>query len=582
MQSRTPQFDSALDKILEDLVPHTRTCKWKGEHPHCEGEFEILDEDIKFLKMLRVPAPNYCPTCRRMRRLSNMNMSRLFKRPCNAPNHGESMISILPEECPFPVYDYKYYISDEFDAFSFGRKFNEEQSPMEQLLSLRKVFPMPSFLNRDPSSVNSDYSNGGRNSKNAYYTMACFNSEDVWYSNLVRQSRDIMDSRMIQFSEHIYSSLASENIYKSSFMYFSKDCTDSMFLYDCKNCDSCFGSVNLRNAKYCVWNQQLSKEEYKSFMDSIYPLTRENLEIYKQKFWELVKTLPLNASRNISSENVVGVILSDTRNVYDVNDCEGSEHIRHADGGYGHKDSMDFLFSGGNCSSLYGCTNVGSKCSNIRFSISSKSSTNSEFIFNCNNIHNCFMCFGLRDKSYCILNVQYSPEEYFLLVDQIKSKMLENGEYVDGPGLEFSAQSYNFSMGQISFPLNNEEILKFGGYVAQEPESNAGDIEILSEESIPRTIDETSDEIVNYAIECRVIGKPFRILSSELQFYRKMKLPIPNVHPMMRIYERLAFLQIVKNYEANCMKCHKEIRSVFDPKDKFILYCESCYQQEVY
>src|SRR3989339_1197284 len=115
MEVKTPKTDALINEILENLVPHERTCKWKGEHSYCEGKFEITEEDITFLKMLRVPTPNYCPTCRRMRRLVHMNMIRLFKIPCKAPNHNESMISILPEECPFPVYDYLYFISDEFD-----------------------------------------------------------------------------------------------------------------------------------------------------------------------------------------------------------------------------------------------------------------------------------------------------------------------------------------------------------------------------------------------------------------------------------------------------------------------------------
>jgi len=120
MKTQTPKFNLLLDGILENLVPHGRTCKWKGEHKHCEEEFEITTEDIEFLKMLRVPAPNFCPTCRRMKRFTHMNFGKLSKRTCNVPGHDESFISIFPEECPFPVYDYQYFISDDFDPFSFG------------------------------------------------------------------------------------------------------------------------------------------------------------------------------------------------------------------------------------------------------------------------------------------------------------------------------------------------------------------------------------------------------------------------------------------------------------------------------
>jgi len=159
MESKTPQFDALINPILDELVAHTRTCKWSGQHQHCEGGFEITNEDIEFLKMLRVPPPNYCPTCRRMRRMAHMNLSRLSKRPCDAPGHSESMISILSEECPFPVYDFEYFISDQFDPFSLGQVYDEETSPMKTLLDMRRGFPMPSFLNRDPSCINSDYSN---------------------------------------------------------------------------------------------------------------------------------------------------------------------------------------------------------------------------------------------------------------------------------------------------------------------------------------------------------------------------------------------------------------------------------------
>src|SRR3989344_5082202 len=170
-ESKTPKFDALLDKELEKLLPHARVCKWKGMHRHCEGSFEIEEEDIKFLKMLRVPAPNFCPTCRRIRRLSFMGMSQLFKIGCQAPGHSEQMISIYPPECPFPVYDYKYFISDEFNPFVFGRDWRPGESPMGVLFKMKKVFPAPSFLNRDPSSINSEYTNGGRDLKNGYY---CF------------------------------------------------------------------------------------------------------------------------------------------------------------------------------------------------------------------------------------------------------------------------------------------------------------------------------------------------------------------------------------------------------------------------
>lgn len=582
MQIKTPQFDKGIEKVLKELVPHTRQCSWSGKHSHCEKDFNIMEEDIKFLKMFKVPAPNYCPTCRRMRRLVHLTVSHLFKNKCEAPGHNENIISIFPEECPIPVYDYKYFIGDEFDPFSFGREYKSNTSPLEMLLNFRKEFPMPSFLNRNPSDVNSDYSNGGRDVKNGYYTVGCYHVEDLWYTIHANKSRNIMDSNAIFESDIVYESITSDHLYNSSFVYFSSNCTDSMFLFDCRNCTDCFGCVNLRNAKYQVFNEQYSKEDYIKFMNSLKPFTRKVLKENKDKFWNLVKSLPMNGTRNIASNNVIGAKISNSKNLFDVTDANNSENIRHADGALSHRDSMDFLYSGGNSSLLYMNTNIGSQSSKVKFSISSKFCTDCEFIFNSKNLNNCFMCFGLQDKSYCILNKQYEKEEYFKIIDQIKTEMLKRGEYSDGPGFEFSAQAYNFSIGHIRFPLSNEEIVNLGGYVAKAPETKVDGLAILNTDQLPQTIEEVSDDILNKAIKCEISSRPFKIIASELAFLKRIGMPLPTVHPSVRMEKRWIFSPVVYKNKTNCNKCNKEIRTIFDSKEEFILYCESCYQKEVY
>ncbi len=580
MQSETPKFDALLDPILADLVPHMRTCIWKGKHQYCEGDFAIEDGDIEFLRMLRVPPPNFCPTCRRIRRLPHMGMTQLFKRSCNAPGHREMMISIFPSNCPFPVYDYKYFIGDEFDPLTFGIDYVSTDDHLKVLWSLRQRFPVPSFLNRDPASVNSDYSNGGRNTKNAYYAGGCFDCEDIWYSNFVVRSNMVMDSRTIRDSDHVYESVYGDHLYKCSFTYFSRNSSDSMFLFDCHNCTDCFGCVNLRNKKHCIWNEQHTKEEYEIFMQSLRPLSRTKIKECKEKFWDMVKELPMNASHNVSVENVSGVTLVNSRNLYDVVDAQNAENVRHADSSLGHHDSMDILFSG-KSDHLYGTTNIGSSSSWVKFSVSSKYCTNSEFIFNSKNLNCCFMCFGLQNKSYCILNRQYEPEEYFRIIDAIKVSLLEKGEYGDGIGIEYSAQAYNISLAHTAYPLTAEEICALGGYVASEPETNIGTTEALSTDEVPEIIDAVNDSILDKAINCETVGRPFRIVPTELAFYREMKLPLPIDHPQIRMKENLSMVPTGKMFKAVCAKCKKNIFSIFDSNKGYNLYCESCYQKEV-
>jgi len=79
MQSNTSKFSQKLKEILDNLEPHIRECEWKDKHSHCENKFKITKEDIEFLNLLKVPPPNFCPTCRRMRRLVFMGSNRFFK-----------------------------------------------------------------------------------------------------------------------------------------------------------------------------------------------------------------------------------------------------------------------------------------------------------------------------------------------------------------------------------------------------------------------------------------------------------------------------------------------------------------------
>jgi hypothetical protein len=578
--SKTPQFDALLDPILESLVPHTKTCMWKGKHAHCQSEFEITKDDIEFLRMLRVPPPNYCPTCRRIRRLTHMGINRLFKRKCQAPEHNEMIISSFSEKCPFPVYDYQYFIGDNFDPFSFGCEY-KEGSPMDFLYKMRKTFPIPSFLNRDPSCINSEYSSGGRNLKNGYYVSGCYDCEDIWYSGMAGKSRNIMDSRVTNSSEFVYGSFFADHLYKCIYTYFSTDCSNSIFLYDCKNCTDCLGCVNLRNKKYNIFNKQFSKEEYESFIKSITPFSRKKISELEKIFWDLIKQQPINASRNVGSSNVNGVNIRFSNDIFDCVEINNSQNIRHSDSVLSHNDSMDILFSGGNSHHLYGDINIGSQSSGVRFSISSKFCTDCEFIFNCKNLNDCFMCFGLQNKSYCVLNKQYTKEEYYKIVDSIKVEMLNREEYNDGPGLEFSAQAYNFSLSMVSYPLSDEEIKNIGGYVANDPDTNAGSIDIIKYIDVPQTINEVSDDILTKAIQCSVTGRPFRVIKSEVDFYRQMNLPLPIVHPSIRMENQYKVASPGKKYKATCAKCLKDIESIFDTKDNYILYCEKCYQKEV-
>lgn len=581
MQNINLKFEKELFKILDNLNPHRRICKWSGINKYCEKEFKITNEDITFLKKLKVPPPNFCLSCRRIQRYANINILKLSKINCQAPNHNEKIISIFPENCPFPVFDYKFFISDEFDAFIYGKDFNIE-TYLEDFFEIRKKFPLPSFLNRDPLSVNSEYSNGGRDTKNAYYAGGCFHSENVWYSSLVNKSKFVMDSRDINNCDTIYNCSRLDNSYKCSYVYNSSDCTDSMFLYDCRNCTDCIGCVGLRNVSNYIFNKKYSRDDYEKIKKELYPLTREKIRELNKKLEELMKTQPINASLNRNVENVKGILNENSKNLFDCTICENSSDMRYCDGCLSHSDSMDVLFSGGKSNNLYMSVNVGSQSSNIKFSVYNKFCTNSEFIFNCKNIDNCFMCFGLQNKSYCILNKQYSKEDYFEIVDNIKFDMLQKGIYGDFINPDFCAVPYNFSHAQISFPQDMQSILNLGYYFSSDPETTLQDQEVLTYSTLPQVIDEINDDILNKVILCTLTNKPFRVTDSELEFLRKMKISLPDTHPSIRLENLFKMAPMGIYYNEKCIKCGINIDSFYSNEKGYNLYCTKCYQAEVY
>jgi len=578
MESKTPKFDKALDEILESLVPHTRKCKWAGEHQYCEGEFKIGEEDIEFLKILRVPAPNYCPTCRRMNRSAFVNGINLYKVDNKAPEKNNKIISFVPPASPFLVYDLISY-REVFDPYTYGTFYDASRNFLEQFWDLRLKVPQPAII-RDPSNINSEYSINGRNLKNGYYVSGGWNSENLWYCSTTMNSRNVMDSLSVHFIENSYQLVSCEKCYNCRYLYFSDNCIDSNFLYDCNNCQDCFGCVNLRNKSNCIFNIQYTKDEYKKQISKINLKSRKSIKENAEKFWKFAKSQPVRAERHERVENVSGTNISDAKNCHDVFDCVKSEHLLHCGQVVAHHDSMDANVSGGS-EKLYNTIAVGSSSSNVKFSFASKFITESEFVINCRNVNNCFACIGLENRNYCIFNRQYGKEDYYIELDKIKTSLLKRGEYGDFLPFKFSTFAYNGSTADMSFPLDKDKIEKLGGLWQPETESNAGNMDMIKPDDIPDDISDVDDDILSKALICRETGKPFRIIESELEFYRVHGIPLPDIHQIKRIKDRYKYLGDYKMNNAVCNNCKKDIITMYDLNEGWNLYCDDCYKREI-
>ena len=110
-------------------------------------------------------------------------------------------------------------------------------------------------------------------------------------------------------------------------------------------------------------------------------------------------------------------------------------------------------------------------------------------------------------------------------------------------------------------------------------------------ENIPDAIDEVDEKILEEVLGCRHKGNcnhqcntAFRLANYELSFYKKNKIPLPALCPNCRYYERFLQLPALKLWHRKCMKvgCQNEFETPYAPDRPEIVYCERCYQQEVY
>jgi hypothetical protein len=215
---------------------------------------------------------------------------------------------------------------------------------------------------------------------------------------------------------------------------------------------------------------------------------------------------------------------------------------------------------------------------------------NVEYSLHCNSVSDSFGCVGLRNKQYCILNKQYTKEEYEELLSKIKKHMTDM-PYIDKKGLiysygeffpiEFSWYGYNNTMAQEFFPISKDEALS-NGYTWFEIPKGEYSIDILSDD-LPNNINETKEEIVGKVIKCNQCENVYRIIKEEFDFLKREKLPLPQNCPDCRHDKRISRRIKPNLYKRHCMKegCSNEFETGYDPKDKDIVYCESCYQQEV-
>lgn len=550
----------------------------------CTSNFEVTDSDLAFYDKISpvfnsvkysLPPPTLCPDCRRQRRLAWRNERNLYHRKCNAT--GEDIITVYHPKSDIQVYHHKFWWGDSWNIKEYARDIDFSRSFFDQLNDLRRVVPRPSLMVM--GNENSDYVNHCGYSKNCYLSFNTDYSENCFYSSNCLRSKDSYDLFNCEACELCYDSQDLKDCYQVIRSSNCQNCSELYFCDDMIGCRDCFGCKNLRNKQYYFFNEKLSSDEYKKKIQTIMDGSFKKYSDISRQCAEHLLTLPYRFLHIVQCENVSGDYLENCRNTLYCFDSFNDQDVAYSTVLSDCKDTYDFDIGGYNCELCYEMVSAGDRDYHCLFCMNIWG--NAIDCFYCDigiRIKNCFGCIGLRDSEYCILNKQYTKEEYELLVPKIIELMKQYDEWGGFQGMGHSLYSYNETLSQSYFPLTETEATNLG---LEWRQKNVREFQAQIF-TPPDNIFEMPDSVVKEVFSCGFCSKNFKVLSQELTFYKKHSLPLPKDCPDCRHNQRIRRRNPVKLSERSCSKCGVEMKTSYAPERPEIVYCEKCYLSEIY
>ncbi len=571
--SKTPNYDAAVKRILDATQPGEQVCVLTGE------KWNLPPAEIDIYKKFNVPPIEVSPNTL-WKKMAYYDCGFQFwwnrhaetGKPVLSFHHPASGVRVLPDK--------EWHTKDFSDIFEMPEL---SQSFFEQLRKLELRVPLLATFNRlEPENSIALMSMGDRDS---YFVFAC-KSERSFFSG---GAFGLVNASLVWLGSNISEShniLHSQRLHRCQFVRESLDCLNSSFLFDCRNCKNCFGVTNGRNREYVFFNEQLTKKEYQNRMAEIDLGKRSVVEIWSEKFEQLLlKKTVWPENFNVSTEQSSGDYLTnavrctecfssdnnpvdDWRSAWVYGNSQGCAY------GWGLMDNTDVYMS-------VSCPNS----NRTKFSYRSFRLDNCEYCLMCADCQDCFGCIGLKNKKFCILNHQYSEEEYFVRLDEIKTNMLSRGEY--GSYLPVSlATTYVPEGGAVIYcGAAPEELEKIGGLVFDPKDEGATGVDRLTttprnREEIPDSIDDLTDDWLGVPIFDEKAKRTFSFFKPEVEHYRSLRIAPPNTHFIRRLNELAMSGQLSAFENRTCVKCQKEILvTKCNQYPNRNIFCRICYNK---
>lgn len=616
-----------ISQQTNDPIIERKVCKRTGK------DFPIFQWDIDLLKKLSpkiwwkvydLPTPTLSFKAREQRRLMRRNDRKLYKSKCKVTwdtlitfYHPELEKNIVEATERFNSVDN----TDLWEDFDFSKTFGQQIS--ELISNTKKQHSLIVWM-----MENSKYTHNVGDLKDSYMVFDGGMWEDVLYWIRVGFIKRVVDCFEILRSENIYESVS---IHNSNNIFYSQDCNDcsyGAFLYNCIWSNNCICCSNLVNKDYYIFNQKVTKEEFDKVWSLVFDGTWKWIIEMKEKYTKLLSTTIRKAINTTNCENSLGHNIKNSKNIfccYEATSIENCRYSNRIDGYSNSSNDMDINSWWWNMSNCYELNCCGSdehtstyNChfssylfwwvSNTQYSVNIP--RNSEYLFWCSDI---------TSKKYCILNKQYTKEEYEKKIPKIIDYMIatwERWEFIDP---KYSPFPYNdtiandyYPVKQLQYPDWKIEILDpqwtwiifihephkiiskatldlwWESKIETKRRMKDDDVTVpnwlqsILAQDLPDDINKIENSILNKAIICSQSWRPFRVVGKELEFYRKHWLPMCKLHPDVRHLNRLKKITQLNLYKINCDKCSRESLSVYPDSREFSVYCENCYNKEIY
>ncbi|MBU0531082.1 MAG: hypothetical protein ABIG32_00860 [Candidatus Uhrbacteria bacterium] len=572
--SKTPKYDAKVKAILDTTEPGERTCELTGE------KWVMDEEEIGWYKKFNVPPSKRSPLARQRVMAGFMIGYQWWwqrhpetNKPVLTFVHPASGIKVLPDK-EWHAADFSGIYADYDPARSFFEQLGELERRVPFQAARNLIEPENSIAVNSFGDINSYFTALNSQAENSFYC--------VW-SHRAIESSDIHNVATVQQSHQIDDA---GRIFNSRYVRDSGQIQNSAFMAFCSDCEDCFGAVSQKRKKYLWFNEQLNESEYQKRISGIDLGTRSEVLRYQERFDEMLRESVWPENMSVDAEGCVGEYLFNVRNCRYCYQCvKASRDLFFC--GFTASDTHDsaYCLSAISAADSYGCVDIFDShacllCNSVGGSL------HLEYCLQCIDCENCFGCVGLRRKKFCIFNRQFTEDDYWKQLDEIKCALLARGEYGEFFPLAMSPCYFPQSGAAMYFGATAEDGRQLGA-AEYDPESLGAIGEDLIDTAKTRRSDEVPDSIDALDVD-EWAGTPimdteskrrFAMIKPEIAHYQKLRIAPPDRHPVFRIQQMMRRANIAVFEEVRCAKCHQSLtvaKNLAFPQRT--IYCEACYR----